>query len=430
MKGKVELMAPAGNFESLMAAIQGGADSVYFGIEQLNMRARATMNFTLEDLPDIARICKENGIKSYITLNTIIYDHDITLMRNIVEEAARSGIDAVIAADHAVMQIAKKNKVAVHISTQANVTNSETVEFYSSFADVMVLSRELSLQQIKNICNTIEKENVTGPSGNLVKIEVFAHGALCMAVSGKCYLSLHTTNASANRGACVQNCRRKYKVIDIEDGHELELDNEYIMSPKDLCTLPFIDRLIETGISILKLEGRGRAPEYVKTVTTCYREAIDSYYDGTLTKEKTAAWMARMDEVYNRGFWGGYYLGQELGEWTDASGSKATTKKIYIGKGNNYFSKSGIAEFLIEAYGVSKGDRVMVISNKSGVTETVITSMHVNEEGEKDTAVKGDFCAFPLDVAVRPSDKLYKIVESENTATAVNTINPNAIASW
>jgi len=430
MKGKVELMAPAGNFESLMAAIQGGADSVYFGIEQLNMRARATINFTLEDLPKIARICKENSIKSYITLNTIIYDHDITLMRNIVEEAARSGIDAVIAADHAVMQIAKKNKVAVHISTQANVTNSETVEFYSSFADVMVLSRELSLQQMKNICNTIEKENITGPSGNLVKIEVFAHGALCMAVSGKCYLSLHTTNASANRGACVQNCRRKYKVLDIEDGHELELDNEYIMSPKDLCTLPFIDRLIETGVSILKLEGRGRATEYVKTVTTCYREAIDSYYDGTLTKEKTAAWMARIDEVYNRGFWGGYYLGQELGEWTDASGSKATTKKIYIGKGNNYFSKSGIAEFLIEAYGVSKGDRVMVISNKTGVTETVITSMHVNEEGEKDIALKGDFCAFPLEVVVRPSDKLYKIVESENAAPAVNTINPNAIASW
>ena len=430
MKGKVELMAPAGNFESLMAAIQGGADSVYFGIEQLNMRARATMNFTLEDLPEIARICKENSIKSYITLNTIIYDHDITLMRNIVEEAARSGIDAVIAADHAVMQIAKKNKVAVHISTQANVTNCETVEFYSSFADVMVLSRELSLQQMKNICTTIEKENITGPSGNPVKIEVFAHGALCMAVSGKCYLSLHTTNASANRGACVQNCRRKYKVVDIEDGHELELDNEYIMSPKDLCTLPFIDRLIETGVSILKLEGRGRAPEYVKTVTTCYREAIDSYYDGTLTKEKIGAWMARMDEVYNRGFWGGYYLGQEIGEWTDASGSKATTKKIYIGKGNNYFSKSGIAEFLIEAYDVNKGDRVMVISNKSGVTETVINSMHVNEEGEKDRAVKGDFCAFPLDVPIRSSDKLYKIVASENAAPAINTINPNALASW
>jgi len=430
MKGKVELMAPAGNFESLMAAIQGGADSVYFGIEQLNMRARATMNFTLEDLPEIARICKEHHIKSYITLNTIIYDHDITLMRNIVESAARSGIYAVIAADHAVMQIAKKNKVAVHISTQANVTNTETVEFYAAFADVMVLSRELSLKQMKHICDTIEKDNITGPSGNLVKIEVFAHGALCMAVSGKCYLSLHTQNASANRGACMQNCRRKYRVVDIEDGHELELDNEYIMSPKDLCTLPFIDRLIETGISILKLEGRGRAPEYVKTVTSCYREAIDSYYDGTLNNEKTEAWMEKMSEVYNRGFWGGYYLGQEMGDWTDASGSKATTRKIYIGKGNNYFAKSGIAEFLIEAYSVSKGDRVMVISNKTGVTETVITSLHVNEEGEKDTAVKGDFCAFPLDVQVRTSDKLYKIVESENAAPAISTINPNAIASW
>ena len=427
MKGKVELMSPAGNFESMMAAIQGGCDSVYFGIEQLNMRARATMNFTIDDLPEISRICKEHGIKSYITLNTIIYDHDITLMRSIVEEAGRCGIDAIIAADHAVMQIAKKNKVAVHISTQANVTNVETVEFYAAFADVMVLSRELSMQQMKHICDTIKKENITGPSGNLVKIEVFAHGALCMAVSGKCYISLHTQNASANRGACIQNCRRKYKVVDIEDGHELELDNEYIMSPKDLCTIPFIDNLIETGISILKLEGRGRAPEYVKTVTACYREAIDSYYDGTLTAEKKLEWMNRMGETYNRGFWGGYYLGQELGEWTNSSGSKATTKKIYIGKGNNYFAKSGIAEFLIEAYGVSVGDRVMVISSKTGVTETVITSLHVNEEGEKDSAVKGDFCAFPLDVPIRTSDKLYKIVEAEN---ANLTVPVNTIASW
>lgn len=414
MQGKqVELMSPAGSFESMMAAIQGGADSVYFGVEQLNMRARATMNFTVEDLPEIAELCKKHNVRSYLTLNTIVYDHDLSLMKMVVNEANKAGITAVIASDQAVIAYARTLNMEVHISTQLNITNLETVRFYSLFADVMVLSRELSLRQVKAICDGIKKENITGPSGNLIEIEVFAHGALCMAVSGKCYLSLHTQNASANRGACLQNCRRKYKVIDIEDGHELEIDNEYIMSPKDLCTIDFLDQLIETGVRVLKIEGRGKSPDYVKTVTQCYREAIDSYYNQTYSAEKSAEWMKRMEEVYNRGFWGGYLFGQELGEWTDASGSKATTRKIYLGKGNHYYPKAKIAEFKIESYPLRVGDRVMIIGKNFGVIETVIESLHVNETGSAQVAEKGDLCAFPLDVAIHHTDKLYKIVASD-----------------
>ncbi|MFT3843520.1 MAG: peptidase U32 family protein [Lacibacter sp.] len=414
MQGKqVELMSPAGSFESMMAAIQGGADSVYFGVEQLNMRARATMNFTIEDLPEIAELCNKHNVRSYLTLNTIVYDHDLSLMKMVVNEAKKAGITAVIASDQAVIAYARTLGLEVHISTQLNITNLETVRFYSLFADVMVLSRELSLRQVKAICDGIKKENITGPSGNLIEIEVFAHGALCMAVSGKCYLSLHTQNASANRGACLQNCRRKYKVIDIEDGHELEIDNEYIMSPKDLCTIDFLDQLIETGVRVLKIEGRGKSPDYVKTVTQCYREAIDSYYNQTYSSDKAAEWMKRMEEVYNRGFWGGYLFGQELGEWTDASGSKATTRKIYLGKGNHYYPKAKIAEFKIESYPLRVGDRVMIIGKNFGVIETVIESLHVNETGSAQVAEKGDLCAFPLDVAIHHTDKLYKIVAAD-----------------
>lgn len=405
-------MSPAGSFEALHAAIQGGCDSVYFGVEQLNMRARATMNFEIDDLKEIATICNQHQVKSYLTLNTIVYDHDLALVKNIINAAKLAGITAVIASDQAVIHYAFMQKIEVHISTQLNITNIETIQFYSHFADVMVLSRELSLGQIKNICDAIKKENIKGPSGKLIQIEVFAHGALCMAVSGKCYLSLHTQNASANRGACLQNCRRKYKVIDLEEGHELEIDNEYIMSPKDLCTIDFLNELIDTGISVLKIEGRGKAADYVKTVTQCYREAIDSYYDGTYSKEKSTAWIERLKQVYNRDFWGGYFLGKELGEWTDVSGSKALTRKIYVGKGNHYYPKTGIAEFLIEAYSLNIGDKVAIISPTSGVTETTITSLHVNDEGAKQTANKGDLCAFPLDVAVKPSDKLYKIADA------------------
>jgi len=409
-------MSPAGSFEALMGAIQGGCDSVYFGVEQLNMRARATMNFTIEDLPEIARICTEYKIRSYLTLNTIVYDHDLALMKNVINAAKIAGITAVIASDQAVIGYAFSQKMEVHISTQLNITNVETIRFYSVFADVMVLSRELSLRQMKHICDTVAKEGIKGPSGKPIEIEVFAHGALCMAVSGKCYLSLHTQNASANRGACIQNCRRSYTVIDNEDGHQLEIDNEYIMSPKDLCTIDFLDELIQTGIKVLKIEGRGKSADYVKTVTTCYREAIDSYYAGNYNADKVVTWMQRLSEVYNRGFWGGYYLGKELGEWTNAPGSKALNRKIYIGKGNHYFSRSGVAEFLIEAYSLNIGDKIAIIGPTTGVVETTITSLHVNEEGAKEVANKGDYCAFPVGIQIRKSDKLYKIVESSEEA--------------
>ncbi len=410
-KRKVELMAPAGSFESLMAAINAGADSVYFGIEQLNMRARSSINFTLEDLEEIATICNKHQVKTYITLNTIIYDHDLSLIKTIVNKAKESGITAIIAADQAVISYARQVNMEVHISTQVNVTNVETVRFYSLFADVMVLARELSIIQMKHIVDEVNRENICGPSGKPVEIEVFAHGALCMAVSGKCYLSLHTTNSSANRGACIQNCRRTYKVVDTEDGHEFEIDNEYIMSPKDLCTIDFMDQLLDTGISVLKIEGRGRAPEYVKTVIECYREAIDSVFDGTYSKEKIANWMGRLETVYNRGFWSGYYLGQKLGEWTDGHGSKATQKKVYIGKGVHYYDNLGVASFKIESHQLKVGDKIMITGRTTGVIETEVNEIQM--EGQSiEKAKKGETIAIKTNEKIRPSDKLYKLVEA------------------
>lgn len=411
-RNKIELMAPAGGFDALQAALDNGADSVYFGVDQLNMRARATMNFTLGDLEEIAERCNEKGVKSYLTLNAIIYNHDLSLIKTVVNRVKEAGITAIIASDQAVIGYAKSQSVDVHISTQLNVTNIETVKFYSLFANVMVLSRELSLRQVKEICEGVVKEDVRGPNGELVRIEVFGHGALCMAVSGKCYLSLHTTNSSANRGACVQNCRRKYKVIDMEDGHELELENEYIMSPKDLCTIDFLDQLADTGISVLKIEGRGRAPEYVATVIKCYREAIDSLAEGTYSEEKVKDWMSRLETVYNRGFWGGYFLGQELGEWTDSSGSKATMKKIYLGKGMHYYSKAKIGQFKIEAQQLRKGDKILITGPTTGVYETQVDSMRV-EDQEVEVAQRGSEVTFSLDQVIRASDKLYKVVPSE-----------------
>jgi putative protease len=409
MQKKVELMAPAGSFESLQAAIENGADSVYFGIEQLNMRARSSINFTIEDLPEIQSRCKQDGVKTYITLNTIVYDHDLSLIKRICDKAKKAHISAIIASDQAVISYARSIDMEVHISTQLNVTNIETVKFYSHFADVIVLSRELSLRQIRDICTSVEKEQITGPSGNLIQIEVFGHGALCMAVSGKCYLSLHTQNASANRGACMQNCRRKYKVIDIEDGHELEIDNEYIMSPEDLCTIDFLDKLLDAGISVIKIEGRGRSPEYVATVTKCYKQAIDSFGDGSYSNEKVEGWMPELKKVYNRGFWGGYYLGKELGEWTDQSGSKATQKKVYLGKGLHYFPKAKIAHFKIESQKLTIGDKVLITGPTTGVLETTVEEMLVDEVEVK-TAVKEDEVTFPLEQKIRPSDKLYKLI--------------------
>lgn len=408
----IELMAPAGNFAAMQAAIDAGADSVYFGVEQLSMRARSTMNFTLEDLEEVATRCAPKNVKTYITLNTIIYDHDLSLAKKIVDKAIAAGITAIIASDQAVIQYAKSKGMPVHISTQLNVTNIETVQFYSLFADVMVLSRELSVRQVQKIVEGVKKDDIRGPSGDLVRIEIFAHGALCMAVSGKCYLSLHTQNSSANRGACIQNCRRKYRVVDIEGGHELEIDNEYIMSPKDLCTLDFLDQVIATGVSVLKIEGRGRAPEYVKTVIECYREAIDAYNEGTYNQEKIDAWMARLAKVYNRGFWSGYYLGQEMGEWTKKHGSSAQQKKVFLGKGIHYYPKAKVAHFDIDSYSLKVGDKVVIIGPTTGVVETEITELMVNS-AKVDEAKKGMNCTFPLEQLIRKSDKLYKLVDVE-----------------
>ena len=409
-KNEIELMAPAGGFDAMQAAIDNGADSIYFGVDQLNMRARATMNFTLGDLKEIGERCSEKGVKTYLTLNTIIYNHDLSLIKNIIKQVKENNITAIIASDQAVINCAKTEGVEVHISTQLNITNIETIKFYSLFSDVMVLSRELSLRQIEEICKQIEKEEVRGPSGELIRIECFAHGALCMAVSGKCYLSLHTKNSSANRGACIQNCRRKYKVIDIEEGHELEIDNEYIMSPKDLCTIDFLDQLLDSGVKVLKIEGRGRAPEYVATVIKCYREAIDSYKEGTYTKEKVEHWMTELSKVYNRGFWGAYYLGQELGEWSDKPGSSATENKIFIGNGLHYFPKPKIGQFKIVSHDLKVGDDILITGPTTGVIRTKVNSMWVNDQ-EAERAVKGEQCTFGVEEVIRSSDKLYKVVQ-------------------
>ncbi|MCQ0112355.1 putative protease [Zhouia amylolytica] len=409
--GRIELMAPAGNFESLQAAIVNGADSVYFGVEQLNMRARASINFTLDDLPEIARRCKEYRVRTYLTLNTIVYDHDLSIIKTVLDAAKQAEITAVIAMDQAVIAYARQINLEVHISTQINITNIETVRFYAMFADTMVMSRELSLRQVKKITEQIEKEQIKGPSGNLVEIEIFGHGALCMAVSGKCYLSLHSHNSSANRGACKQNCRKKYTVIDQESGFEVEIDNEYMMSPKDLCTVDFLDHVIDAGAKVLKIEGRGRAPEYVATVIRTYREAIDAYYEGNYSKEKVSDWMESLQKVYNRGFWSGYYLGQKLGEWSEGPGSQATQKKVYVGKGMHYFPKANVAEFKIEAYDIKVGDKLLITGPTTGVEEFELTEMMVNDE-KLNTAKKGDSCTIPTGFRVRLSDKLYKIVQA------------------
>jgi len=412
MMQNIELLAPAGNFESLQAALDNGANSVYFGVEQLNMRARASINFSLDDLPEISKRCQEKGVRTYLTLNTIIYDHDLSIVKTLINKAKESGITAVIAMDQAVIMAAREVGMEVHISTQINITNIETVKFYALFADTMVLSRELSLRQVKKITEQIEKEQIKGPSGKLVEIEIFGHGALCMAVSGKCYMSLHSYNSSANRGACKQNCRKKYTVIEQETGFEMEIDNEYIMSPKDLCTIDILDQVADAGIKVLKIEGRGRAPEYVAKVISCYREAIDSLETGTYQKEKTIAWMQELEKVYNRGFWNGYYLGQKLGEWSIGSGSHATQKKVYIGKGTHFFPKPQIGEFKIEAYDISVGDTILITGPTTGAKELEVNDMMVNDK-KLDKGSKGDLVTIPLGFRIRPSDKLYKIVENK-----------------
>lgn len=404
-------MAPVGSFESLAAALHAGCDSVYFGVEQLNMRARSSVNFTTEDLQEIVSRCSEYGVKAYLTINTILYDHDIRLMKSLVETAKASGISAVIASDHAVMAWCKKLGLPVHVSTQANVTNVETIEFYAAYADVMVLSRELSLRQVAHITQEIERQQITGPSGKLIRIEVFAHGALCMAVSGKCYLSLHSHNASANRGACIQNCRKEYVVIDKEEGTELAIDNEYIMSAKDLCTIGFLDKVLEAGVQILKIEGRGRSADYVDTTVRCYREAVDALAAGTYTRERITEWTGRLATVYNRGFWDGYYLGRTMGEWNDTYGSNATEKKIYVGRGVKYFNKIGVGEFQMETHSLSKGDQFLIIGPTTGVIRGEVSEIRLDDR-QADAVAKGDVFSMPVTAAIRPSDKLYKIVQS------------------
>ena len=354
----------------------------------------------------------EKNTRTYLTLNTIIYDHDLSIVKTLIKKAKEADITAVIAMDQAVIASAREVGMEVHISTQINITNIETVKFYAMFADTMVLSRELSLRQVKKITEQIEKEQIKGPSGKLVEIEIFGHGALCMAVSGKCYMSLHSHNSSANRGACKQNCRKKYTVIDQETGFEMELDNEYIMSPKDLCTIHFLDQIADAGIKVLKIEGRGRAPEYVAKVIKCYREAIDSIENGTYNKEEVITWMQELEKVYNRGFWNGYYLGQKLGEWSKGSGSHATQKKVYIGRGVHFFTKVNIGEFKIEAFDIAIGDTILVTGPTTGAKEIEVKEMLVNDE-KLDKGSKGDSVTIPLDFRIRPSDKLYKIVENK-----------------
>ena len=407
----MELLAPAGNFESLQAAIDNGADSVYFGVDQLNMRARASINFTADDLQEIVRRCSDKNIRTYLTLNTIVYDHDLSVVKRLLEKAKEAKVSAVIVSDQAVIAAARSIGLPVHLSTQLNITNVETVKFYSIFAETMVLSRELSLRQVKKIVDQIEKEQIRSASGELVKIEIFGHGALCMAVSGKCYLSLHSHNSSANRGACKQNCRKKYTVIDQESGFEIEIDNEYMMSPKDLCTLNFLDEVAAAGINVLKIEGRGRAPEYVATVTKVYREAIDSLDEGTFSEEKIEAWMERLSSVYNRGFWSGYYLGQKLGEWSKTSGSQATQKKVYLGKGMHYFPKSGVAQFQMEAFDLNKGDKILITGPTTGAKELFVEEIFVDDK-PAERAGKGESITIKTPFRIRLSDKLYKLVDS------------------
>lgn len=404
-------MAPVGSYESLRAAIQAGAGSVYFGVEQLNMRARSSNNFTLDDLHKIATIASENQVKSYLTVNTVIFDNELEKLEKIIVAAKEAKVSAIIASDMAAIMTARKHGVEVHISTQLNITNIEALRFYAQFADVVVLAREMNIGRIWEINRQIIEQNITGPSGKLIRLELFVHGALCMATSGKCYLSLHEMNSSANRGSCMQVCRRSYHVTDTESGNEMEIENEYIMSPKDLKTIHFLNKLLDAGISVLKIEGRARSPEYVKTTVECYREAVEAYRENTFTDEKITNWDERLATVFNRGFWNGYYLGQRLGEWSKNYGSQATKRKIYIGKSLNYFSKIGVAEFKIETQALNVGDQVIITGPTSGVIETQVTEIRVDLKAVS-SAQKGVICSIPVSKKIRRADKLYKIVDA------------------
>lgn len=405
-------MAPVGSYDSLSAAIAAGADAVYFGVQGLNMRSRSSANFTLDDLRNIASIAAGAGVKTYLTVNTIVYDNDLQAVRETIAAAAAAGITAVIASDIAVISECRRQGVEVHISTQCNVSNIEAVRFYAAFADVVVLARELSLDQVKAISDAITAEDIRGPRGELVRIEMFCHGALCMAVSGKCYLSLDNLGRSANRGECMQVCRRSYTVRDRETGVELDVDNKYIMSPKDLKTIGFIDKMADAGVRVFKIEGRARSAEYVYTVVSCYKEALAAVEAGTFNENMVDHWDQRLSTVFNRGFWDGYYLGRRLGEWSGKYGSNATEKKVYVGKGIKYFSRLGVGEFYIEAGEVCVGDRLVIIGPTTGVVYIEATEIHF-DNGPVEKAVKGQAVSIPVSEKIRPSDKLYKLVAAD-----------------
>ncbi len=406
---KIEITAPVGTWESVITAIHAGADSVYFGVGVLNMRAHSSVNFSLRDLEKITKICREHGVRTYLTMNTIIYDKEVMLMKKMIDSAKKNGISAIIASDQAVIQYARSVGMNIHMSTQTNISNLEAVKYWSQYADVMVTARELSLTQVASITRAIKRNKIKGASGESVRIEIFAHGALCMAISGKCYLSLDQYNASANRGSCYQLCRRPYKVTDSDGEVELEVDNEYIMSPKDLCTIGFLDKILTAGVSILKIEGRGRSPEYVKTVVECYREAATAVEEGTYSQEKVSGWLKRLERVYNRGFWDGYYLGRKMGEWSEKHGSVATEYKEYVGKITNYFKKLKVAEIKMESGHLAPGDRVYIQGPTTGVIEFTVPEIRVDLISVAKT-VKGDNCSIPIDIFLRRADKIYKII--------------------
>lgn len=408
----IEIMAPAGSYESLMAAIQGRADSVYFGVENLNMRAGSSNNFSLDDLRKITGICSENGLKSYLTVNVVVYDSEIEKMHQIIDAAKEAGITAIIASDLAAIDYAFTKGVEVHLSTQLNVSNAEALGFYSKWADVAVLARELNLDQVKHISEEIKNRGIKGPKGEPVRIEMFVHGALCMAISGKCYLSLHENNTSANRGNCYQTCRKSYIVTEKESGNQLEIDNEFIMSPKDLCTIGFVDKMIHSGVTVFKIEGRARSAEYVRVVSSCYDEAVNSIAEGTYSPEKVLEWKTRLATVFNRGFWDGYYLGQKLGEWNTQYGSAATMRKVYLGKITNYFTKLGVAEIKVENGDLETGDTLIIMGPTTGAIELMAGEIRVDLKPVS-KALQGELCSIKTDDYLRRSDKVYKWVPSE-----------------
>jgi putative protease len=411
---KIEILAPVGSYESLAAAIQARADSIYFGVSSLNMRSRSAQSFDFDDMKKIAEICRENNMKSYLTVNTVIYDSEMDKMKEVIDKAKEYGVSALIVSDQSAITYACQVGIPVHLSTQLNISNFETVKFYANFSDVMVLARELSLQKVYAIQQKIEQEQLKGPSGNLVRIEVFAHGALCMAISGKCYLSLHERNASANKGLCLQKCRKPYIVYDKDRGTELEVDNEYIMSPKDLCTINFVNKLLDAGVSVLKIEGRARSAEYVKTVCKSYSEAVESVIDGTYDDAKIQKWTEDLSTVFNRGFWDGYYLGKKLGEWSHRYGSQATERKEYVAKAIRYFSKLSVGEFYIETGEINVGDKIVISGPTTGVLEITVDELRVDLE-KVEKAVKGDKVSLKVPAKVRPSDRMYKMVKTEFT---------------